>query len=160
MRIKKVRNIGNGEKVKIDYESENSAGGFDIMSLECADAARPEFYDALHALIPQVIQTLELPADWKPRITVSGFTLSYDKSNTMSAVIVAKRELENSSSPHNLATPIKGQFFHDEDQPDIMSTDKHFDEEMEKKLITAMGEAVRYIQGNRAQRDLFEGGGE
>jgi hypothetical protein len=158
IRITSIR--ANDDVVKIAYQEKVGKSGWSKTTIERPEKARPEFYDALKALQPHVIQICELPKDYIDDITVSGATFSYDDDlHTVGAVIVAKKKLSHSNSPFNIATPHK--YEHAADAELKGDSLLFLTKGAANDLRILRDEAVAYIKGERAQGDLFvDGKGE
>lgn len=149
--IKKVK-ITKDDKIEIHYEryiNEN----WDQFSLICAQAARPDFYQALKALVVDVVEILDLPEMYGFGITVQGVTFSYGgEAGVMGAVIVARKALVNSNAPFCFNTPHKSAAPYTTDGDDS----KCLTSDCVKRLEVLMQEAWDYVEGHRAQLDLFD----
>ncbi len=62
MRFNKIKMTKEG-KVNLEYELDNSKGGYDQFSFSCSDEPRPEFKEALSDLVQDVVEMCELPED-------------------------------------------------------------------------------------------------
>jgi hypothetical protein len=156
MRITKVKYESNKktgiERLVIAYQEKNKNDGWDDMTLESAEAPRPEFTKRLQDLAPQVVEMCELPEDRQPRIKVRGVSFSYGgEKEVMGAVISASMELLHSVSPLNLVTA------HKSSEP---YSDGGFDERqiLAPKCCMALRElqreAMLFVNGERAQQEL------
>lgn len=152
MRIKKVK-ITSDDKVAVSYDQQSKTGSWDEYSFTCSEKARPEFYEALNALAPHVIEMCELPEDYLSRIKVRGVAFSYGgEKQVMGATIIAQMELFYSNTDLNINTPHKASDSYN-DQPadeNQLLTDECID-----ALDVLCDEVKLYIQGERAQLRLF-----
>lgn len=154
IRIKKVK-VTSDNKIKVIYEQRNKTNdGWDEYSFTCSDPPRPEFYKALNALAPHVIEMCELPEDYVDRIKVRGVTFDYSGQNeVMGAVIIAQMELDKSYTKLNLNTPHKARAPYSEfSPPDPMQL---LSDECIQALENLCDEVELYIKGERAQMNLF-----
>jgi hypothetical protein len=153
MRIKKVK-LTTDKKISIAYEQQSKKGNWDEYSLTCSEEARPEFYSALAALAPHVIEMCELPESYLSRIEVRGVSFSYaGEKEVMGATIIAQMKLHYSNTNLNLNTPHKASDSHSglpADEMQLLSASC-------VKALKALCEEVRvYIRGERAQGRLFD----
>lgn len=154
-RVRKVKIDKNG-KITIDWEVKvEQMGGWDEYHMKCSDRANPELYDAMENLVQDVLMLCEFPTNWKDSITVHGVSFSYSDEDVKGAVITAQRMLEHSSAPLNLNTPHKPYEPYNPDQEDI-DPDTLLPEETCERLNILDNEANKYIDGDRAQGNLFK----
>lgn len=152
-RIKKVKVAD--DKIKIIYERFNeTTRTWDEYSVSCSDLARPEFYAALKALAPHVIEMCELPEEYVDRIKVTGVTFDYSgKDEVMGAVIIAQMKLDKSYTNLNLTTPHKASAPYSEySPPDPMQL---LTPECIAALDNLCDEVKTYLRGERAQLSMF-----
>jgi len=151
MRFQKIK-YSKG-KVKIEYELRNKEKkDWDQFSLACSNEPRPEFQIALQALSKDVIEMCELPEDYIKRIMVTGVSFSYgSEAEIMGATIIAQMTLNRSNVNLNLNTPHKPSEPYSEggDAAQCLSQD------CIDRLVSLELEAEDYINGNRAQGELF-----
>ncbi len=102
-----------------------------------------------------VLTLCEFPANWKDSVTVHGVSFSYSDEGVKGAVITAQRTLEHSSAPLNLNTPHKPYEPYNPDQDDI-DQDMLLPEDTCDRLEDLDTEAEKYIDGDRAQGNLFK----
>jgi len=152
MRIRKVKFSTKEKKEKwfFEYETKNTRKEWDLHTLTCTDTPRPELKKSLQNLESYVVDICEIDADHE--ITVFGVSIGYatDKE-IMGAVLIARRKLEESNSPMNLVTPYKQEDFNSGggDSKQLMPKGMPVDV---RKVIN---ECDKYIEGDRAQQDLF-----
>lgn len=155
-RIKKIK-LDKKEKIILDWEVEIGSGSenksWDEYHIKCSDRANPEFYNAIKNLVQDVILLLEFPDIWKETITVKGVSFSYSDNDVQGAVITAQRELMCSATPMNCNTPHKPFDSYNENECD---DEQLMPEETQCRLHTLEEEAQKYIDGDRAQMNLFE----
>lgn len=151
IRLKKVK-VTSDNKIHMAYEQKGS-GGWDEYSLTCSDKPRPELLVALEALAPHVIEMCELPESYLDRITVRSVSYSYGgDQEVMGATISGQMALYYSNCGLNINTPHKAS----DSYSDGPADDKQLlDSECIKALGVLEDEAIRYIQGDRAQTVLF-----
>ena len=86
----RIKKVGvKGKKIRIKYEREIPSGDPDEFSLLSQDEARPEFHQALKALVPFVLEICE--ASWDAdTVEVTGVSFSH-VTDVMGAVITAQK---------------------------------------------------------------------
>ena len=151
MRFQKIK-YSKG-KVKIEYELRNKEKkDWDQFSLACSDEPKPEFQIALQSLSEDVLEMCELPGDYRKRIMVTGVSFSYGgEGEVMGATIISQMALNRSNVNLNLNTPHKPSEPYSEggDAAQCLSQD------CIDRLASLELEAEDYINGNRAQGELF-----
>ena len=152
MRFKKIK-VTAEKKIFIVYERQMQSGNYDEYALTCSEEARPGFYTAMQALAPHVVDMCELPQDYLERITVRGVSFSYGGADeVMGATISAGMKLNYSYSSLNLNTPHKASGSYSKNDPDKMQL---LSADCVKALNNLCGEAKLYLNGERAQMNLF-----
>ena len=153
IRFKKIKK-NSDDKIHLQYEKPNRNGGWDEYSMKSGEEPKPSFERALDNLIPHVEEMCELPyKDHQVHpYTIRGVSFSYGGDNdTMGATITAERSLTSSNSPLILNTPhkIEDPYAEGADDTQVMTTDCLLD------LQTLMDEAEDFLDGERAQMDMF-----
>ncbi len=150
MRFQKIKY--SKDKVKIEYELKTEKGGWDQYSFACSDEPKPGFKEALVALGQDVIALCELPENYITRIIVTGISLSYATDDEIpGATIISQMALRNSNVNLNLNTPFKPfqPYSEGADISQILS------EACVERLERLMEEAEEYVNGIRAQKEMF-----
>ena len=151
MRFQKIK-YSKG-RVKIEYEIPNKIKkDWDQLFLACSDEPRPEFMSALQALSEDVIEMCELPEDYRTRIIVTGVSLSYATDDEIpGATTISQMVLKKSNVNLNINTPFKPfqPYSEDGDRAQCLS------EDCVQRLEDLMSEAESYVNGIRAQGELF-----
>ena len=139
----------DGAKVRIEYEVDRENGNDpDEYSLFSADAPATSFHAALRALREDVIAICELPADQADKLSIRGVSLS-NTNGIMGACITALKAVTTANAPLVLNTPhLPSAPYSDNPEP-VLAT------ETVERLNVLMAEAQKYIDGERAQGDLF-----
>lgn len=153
IRFKKVKKTSD-DKIHVEYERMNDQGQWDEHSMKSNQQPAPSFDLALDNLIPHVEEMCELPEGDHQQFpyTVRGVSFSYGGENeTLGATITVTRSLRNSNSPLVLNTPhkIEEPYAEGADETQVMTTDCLID------LKTLQAEADSYLNGKRAQKDMF-----
>ena len=152
IRFNKIK-VDGKTRICLDYDELVGDGKTNEYSMKCVDRARPEFYDLLQALRRHVAQICELPT--KPsdiaRMEVRGISLSWT-NDIMGVVITALKELKRSNSPLVINTPHMPVEPYSDDGDPTKCLDRHCVEGVENLI----SEARRYLEGDRAQIDIFQ----
>lgn len=149
MRIKKIR-VDKLNRINIEYEIERPDSDPDEFSFTCADKALPSFYIAFQALFLDVIEMCEIPRS--SNISIKGISFSFSgEKEVMGCVLTAQKTLLNSDSPLNLNTPHKISEFYGE----TGSKKQLLSDDCKKRLNDIIYEAIRFVNGERLQKDMF-----
>ena len=145
-RIEKVKY--DGTRVRIEYSVERQDGRFDERVLSCYDEPIPEFKTALAALVEDVCDICELPADQAEKMRVQSVSLSYT-NDILGLVITALKSVKTAQSPVVLNTPhIPAQSYAEGGEGPVLADNTLM------RVETVTREAERYIDGERAQQSL------
>ena len=149
MDIHKVKFLKTG-KIQLVYDQNG-----DEKDIKFIDIPLSSFPAAMAALIPPALELLEVPADYDDNMTATGISFS-DTDGIMGAIVTLQKELAGAHSPLVLNTP------HLAEEPYGDSGDDSclLPGELVDALQACISEAERYIQGERAQMDMFEGNGQ
>lgn len=138
----------DGLKVRIEYEVEREGSEPDEYSLFSADAPATSFQAALTALREDVIAICELPAEQIDKLHIRGVSLSHT-NGILGACITALKSVETANAPLVLNTPhLPSAPYSDNPEP-VLSP------ETRERLVLLMAEAQKYVDGERAQANLF-----
>ena len=140
-------------KIVIAYELARADDkGTDENVIGSYDQALPEFYDAVKALVPDLLACIESKDD-ADLYTVTGVTMKQvdmGDYNALGAVIVAQKKLAYCKAPLNIVTPWKVSEVGEHGDTDCCLT-----RECLSHLDDLAREATRYVHGERLQGDLF-----
>jgi hypothetical protein len=154
-RIAKVRFKEGRVEIK-EVEEEAGTDGTDTsreIFFKCAEPPAEEFEAALKRLAPHVRTILELPADYcEDRIEITGASFSLSKGGIEGAVISGYVKLDTAGSPFSFNTPHLSFAPYDEQANQPLMPD-----EAQADLIVLRTEVQAYLDGKRAQADLFDG---
>lgn len=154
-RLQKLK-MGKDGKVNIAFQQRaDPERPWDDLVMTCNDAPRPEMATALQDLVPDLLDICELPEDYRSGLTIGSVSLSYGgDAETMGAVITGLKALRTTRAPLVLNSPhLPSESYSGDDAEPVLSS------ETVAKLATVEGEAFLYVDGDRAQRSLFGGGG-
>lgn len=142
----RIKKVGvKGKKIRIVYERDAPSGDVDEFSLLSHGEARPEFHQALKALVPFVLEICE--ASWDSEtVEVTGVAFSH-VGDVMGAVVIAQKRLAKARAPLNINTPHQTESPYGEGGDDSNC----FSDEVAKLLKRVEREAVKYIKGVRAR---------
>ena len=148
MKITKVKY--DGSRVRIEWTIGDTDDP-DKHSLDCRQAPKQEFVNALTALVPSVVAICELPDDYVVGIEIRGVSFSWAK-DIMGATITALKTLNDSDAPLVLNSPHKPSEPYSETGDNRNCLSAATVVALEEVLM----EAERYVEGERAQGSLFE----
>jgi len=121
---------------------------WDKYSLNCKDFPREEFKESLQKMANHVTQICEFEESATKKIVVSGISLSYTDKNRY-LVITALKDLTNSKSPLIINTPARPEM-----SDGAVTAEFCMSKELVWDLENLVEEALRYINGDRAQQKL------
>ena len=149
MNITKVK--VEGARIHIKWTTPSKTGSEpDEHILRSNETPRPEFIEAMLGLRQAIVVEAELPEEMIEQITPRGVSLKTYADGRMGAVISGTRALENSNSPLVLNTPLKADEGANETDPTPLLSDV-----TREAVDEVVREAVKYIQGERAQQELL-----
>lgn len=154
--------------MKITKIKKNKNGGYDLnwlakvkgdfikCDLPCNEKPRPEFENALNALIADVVDICEFPTNYGKTIEITGISLSYNEEGVDYGLnISAIKKMQKSIGVMSIVTPYKAKY--QEANKKQVAKRKIWDTTDERiKLI--LKEAKKYLNGVRVadqQEDLF-----
>ena len=160
MRFMKIKY--DGEKVRLEWETErkrirqDGSEATDRTQHKLVSDDQPEdgFTRALDAFREVVLRILELPDAYGEGLSVRGVSLSYTDEDRMGCVVTCLKELAATDAPLVLNTPHLMEL--DLDNPEQAAMPA----EMEEAIEALCEAAERYVEGHRAQGDLFAGAEE
>lgn len=136
-----------GERTNVTYEENIENGLIQKEIIFKTDTERhSDFTAAANDLIPLAVSLLGLPMDYKEGIEFRGVTFSNNEHQGMGAVVTMLKYIDGINSPFVMNTP---HMHNAEDGNSIMSTPYR------KALEHLIKEAEMFLQGKRAQGDLF-----
>jgi len=148
IRFNKIRYDNKG-RVCLVYDEILSDDKVNEYSIKCTDVPRDEFKQSLAALKIHVVNICEIPKKQAERLEIRGVSLSW-KHGIMGAVITALKTLEHSNAPLILNTPhLPETSYSEEGEMSCLSS------KCLENIRTLMEEARRYLEGDRAQINLF-----
>jgi len=148
MQITKVR--AKGARVHIEWTTQcEGSGEPDEHVLRSNERPLQSFIDALLGLRQAIVEEAELPEEWVEEITPIGLSLTHYTDGRMGAVISGKRKLQNSNSPLVINTPHKP-----DEAPNESAPTPTLSPVAVAAIDEVLQEAVKYIQGERAQQSL------
>lgn len=135
-------------KVAIFYRNRNKTNPSenDHHSIKTADTPAPEFVRALQQLAMDVASICEL--GFHEKIYVTGVTFSHGDAGELGATITAEKELSGIAQPLCVNSP---HITDREGSPNPMPSDTR------RRLLNLADLAARFVNGERAQMNLFGG---
>jgi hypothetical protein len=138
--------------------SDKSGTNEDEFTLNCLDEPLDSFRKAMADLKPHVQEWLEIEQpEWCEDLVIKGVSFSWT-DGIMGAVITCEKPLTYAQSPLNLNTPHKPQ--HPYSDGDDEALEYCLKDECVFALEKLIEEAKKYINGERAQGQLFGGDDE
>jgi len=138
------------EAVEIRYTEHHGKIEKEVI-FKCPEKPHPDMDMAMAALVRDVYDILELPADWAPqRMRITGVSFSFsEETNVEGAVISGLVELTTSNAPFCFNTP-----HIPFDQYSEGGTAPVMPETAVRNLNVVKEEALAYVEGKRAQLEL------
>ena len=112
------------------------------------EAPHPDFIAALGALVEPVLDLCELPEDYGLGLTVRGVSFSEDDDGNRGAVVTSLKTLDTVSAPMALNTPHVSERANNDGECSMPPA-------LDRALRALEREAYGFLQGKRAQSDLF-----
>lgn len=141
----------DGVFVELTWTSKLDGSGEVVHTLKSTDTPRPEFHAALKALVAPVLEVLELEnAGWEDSLSVSGLSINEEEDGRRGLVCTCRRPLDVANAPLIINTPHLREFRDDEALKGFMP------DELYSAMEAVEKEAAHYLQGKRAQADLFD----
>ncbi len=153
--MKRFTKIKSGDRIKLAWQQLNGENTWDDYSISCVERARPEFYETMQALAAHLLEVCEITTT-NP-VEVNGVSLAYGgEAETMMVTLTAKIKLENSTTPLCINTPCKpcGLLHENDTGENVLYADAV------DAIQEVINEAETYLDGDRAQGELFGGNAE
>ena len=139
-----------GKIITIQWEQyQEVTQNWDNHTLTCADPPRPELLNCMQKMSKHIVEICEFPETDVNKIEARSISISYGEEGS-GLVISGVKDLENNASPMCINTPYKPEFAPDGMEHCAMSA------ELQDDLVELCEEGMRYINGDRAQQNLFE----
>ena len=150
--IEKVK--WDGKRVQIKYSlTDGTDDG--VFTLDCTEAPRPAFCNALSGLGKHVAVICDMPSDWGKNLIVRGVSFSW-RNDIMGATITALKPLSARLAPLVINTPHAPESPYGSAGEDDSSGDSCLlTPALTKALGKLLDEANQYVDGKRAQGKLF-----
>lgn len=141
----------NGEKVSLSW-TEKKSGGTEIEhNLHSAQMPSPDLPAALKAFDKFVEELIEVPRDWMATLKVTGLSINEEEDGRSGLVITCLKKVGAANGPLVLNTPhLRQPLKLGEEGPGF------FMDGMEGAIESADRAATGYVDGKRAQRNLFD----
>jgi len=138
-----------GDETEIVYNDNPNVKTTQNTFLKSEDTRSQKFTDSMAALTRHLQSVVSLPAKYLDTVIVSGVSFRDHETKGMGAVISAQKKLSHCSSPFNMSTPLMWEG--SEGQNDAV-----FDQNTLELLQAIREEAEAFVNGARAQQDLFD----
>lgn len=149
MKFSKIK--WDGACIELAWTTKLDGAGEVTHALKSYDTPRPEFVAAMRALVPHVLEVLELDqAGWEDTLTVSGLSINEEDDGRRGLVCTCRRALGIANAPLIINTPHLREFMDDEQLKGFLPDD------MLAAMAAVEQEAALYLKGKRAQADLFD----
>ena len=141
----------DGVVVELTWTTTLDGGGEIVHTLKSTDAPKADFAEALRAMVPHVLDVLELDGcGLEDAVAVTGLSINTEEDGRRGLVCTCRRPLDIANAPFVFNTPHLREFVGDD-------TLKGF---IPDKMFAAMEAVERaagdYLKGKRGQGDLFE----
>ena len=140
--IHKVKITKQGVNIVYDDSTLSKSSDPDGVSREGKGEAKPSFYEAMNALLDDVVNICLLNTDGWDEAEVTGVTLKHEDNGDIGCVITAQNKSPDIPSPIIINTPYL--------KPSLVP------EELRVKLEIVQKEARLYLDGKRSQASLFD----
>ena len=148
--IDKIKFMESNGKIKIDFKNTNDLSQ-DQLSGIFSEPADPNFYETLKSLRSSAQAILDLPDDMATRLVPFAVSYTYGNDGRMGAVITCQFLIPSTGKVTVISTPLMKCYEGGNDEA------KCFTSGTAKKLWALEKEARRYLSGERAQQNLFNG---
>lgn len=152
MQIDKLKTYAEG--IYLEYSSETPAG-VNKFTMDCRQRALPELYSKRNQLTDHVCELMDLPDDWSHTMEIRSISFRYfddnPKGKVFGVVITAIRKLKS-----GLTVILNTPFSTDIPLGNSTNYDACLSEVCVKVLHALQAEAIKYINGERAQMELFK----
>ena len=148
--IDKIKYMENKGKIKIDFTNQTETSA-DQLSGVFSEPADPVFYETLNELRSSVQVILDLPDEMTARLIPYAVAFNYNADGRMGAVITSRVLIPSTGKETTISTPLMKCYEGGKDEQ------KCFTPATAKKLWALEKEARRYLSGERAQQNLFNG---
>jgi hypothetical protein len=127
-------------EVRVHWQVERDDIDLTTSKLVSTDQPEPEFMMALGILVEDVRKFLELPMAYADGMSICGLSLSHGEDDQLGGVVTALKDIKATAAPVVLNTPHVAQF----------------EDEMFDHVVELIHRAERFIEGHRAQQNLFD----
>lgn len=148
--IDKIKFMDKQGRIKIDFKNDGDTNGGQFSGIY-SEPADPVFYETMKSLRESAANILELPGDLSIRLILFAVTFHYSQGGRMGAIITSRFMIPDLGNETVIQTPMMKCYDGGNDE------DKCFTEDTVKKLWALEKEARRYLAGERAQMNLFDG---
>lgn len=155
-RVTKIKINREKSKVAINWEEKDGLGNWGKYTLDLSEPALPDFVQEYSGLKENAAKVLELKEYDTDDLDVTAINYNFvGEDDVMAATISIWRELKNSLGGVSETTPLKYTDHVFEGDADPRSL---FNADTIEKLVALQGLALAYVDGERAQGELFDRG--
>ena len=150
--IRMLKIKAKGKFITLQWEQyQKSTSNWDEHALTSADPPRPELLDCMKKMNQHIVDICEMQKSDINKVEARSISLSYGEDGS-GVVISGIKELEHNTSPLCINTPYKPEFGPEGMEECGMSA------ELQEDIGNLCDEAFKYINGDRAQQNLFTDG--
>ena len=149
MHFNKIAFEGEGEalKVQLYYHDLSAQGGHEVMKFGCDDPPKDSFIRAMKLMADHAKFFCQFPEGWVSNIKVLSVNLSWVRGK-MKASLTCTNLLYNCVE-FKFTTPIFAEVLQADDDPTVT-----LPEDVIKSIRTLLGQARKYVKGERSQIPL------
>ena len=142
--ITKIK-IGKDEKYATILYNTSSAKAAKEVTFKGYEDAVDEFIVDFRGMSEHIIETLDFPEEWLPRMTTTGLSITWKEDDIMGMVITAQLQIDGLNAPFNLNTPfVQVWSYHSANDS---CEDVCFSRECEELLEKIIAHSKRYMSG-------------
>ena len=149
MRFQKIKFSSAGE-VLLQWAVKKPGGEETELKMTSKQAPAPEFEAALRAFILPALDLLELDKEYGENLRVVGLSINEEEDGRCGLVVTMLKKLEHANAPLVLNTPHMREYMDEESDRGFMP------DEMLQALKAAERAAKNFLDGKRAQADMFK----
>lgn len=155
--LKRFTKIRHGKTVAIEWTSEKTtAGGAKEHvdhQLECPEGPRPSFKSALQGFAAFFLAIIGAPKEWEDKTVITGVSINYEDDGRRGIILTASRKCPYGAAPVAMNTPLLKESM----DPAKETGPTYWLPKMEELVAVLEQEAEAYLNGDRAQVEMFDG---
>lgn len=149
----KIKNTGKSVAIEWSTKRTTASKAEEHQShqLECPERPRPAFDTALQTFLPFLLRILGAPVEWSDNTKVTGVSLNKEEDGRRGLVLTATRKCPFGAAPIALNTPHLRESQDATKEKGALFWLPGMDEAVDQMIH----EAEKYLEGDRAQGELF-----